>query len=249
MIRTPADLAGRRLLVPRRSEASIDFWAASTFKVYESALASANLTLADVDLVEVYGDVHRIFDAATATDEGRRRWNLHDRNSFARAILGPLVRGEVDAVTTQGPMGKQIAAITGARRVYEQTEEVDPGRLANNGNPDLLTVSGTLVDEQPDHVAAVIRVLLEASAWDRDNPESTVDLFSRRLQTPAVELTLGYRDIPTHLGISLPDHTVAVLDAQQDFLVSQGFVANRFDLGTWIDSRPLQLARTQLTPG
>lgn len=56
-IRSPADLAGRRILIQRSPAASIDYWRASTLRTYEAALASAGLGLADVQFVEQISQV------------------------------------------------------------------------------------------------------------------------------------------------------------------------------------------------
>jgi len=243
-IATAADLAGRRLLVPRRPEVAIDFWRASTLRVYDAALRSAGLTFDDVELVERTGETHRIFDASTATDEGRARWALADRHGFTRAILEPLVRGEVDAVTAQGTLAEELRALLDARVVYEQVDEPDRAVRANNGTPDVLTVSGRLADEHPERVALVVGRLLEAAAWGREHPDEALRLFSERLQTPRALLELGYRTpIPAALELSLPDDTADVLRAQQAFLLEHGFIDAPFDVEDWIDPRPLELAR------
>ncbi len=243
-IERPEDLRSRRLLVPRRPEVAIDFWRASTLRVYDAALRAGGLTFDDVTLIERTGEPQRIFDASTATDEGRARWALRDRYGFTRALLEPLVRGEVDAVTAQGSLAEELRALLGARVVYDQVEEPDRRHRANNGNPDVLTVSGRLADEHPEQVALVIRQLLDAAAWGRNHPDDVLQLFSRRLETPRSLLELGFRaSIPERLGLSLPDDTADVLREQLAFLRAHGFVEDGFDVDGWIDPRPLALAR------
>lgn len=242
-IETPADLRGRRILVPRRTEVAIDFWQASTRRVIDGALRAGGLTVDDVELVEIDAGTHRFINQSAAGDEDRARWALADRNEFTRALLGPLLRGEVDAVTSQASMAEELRGLTGARVVYEQVDEPDRVARANNGNPDVLTVSGRFAEEHPDRVATVIRLLQDASAWATEHPRDTLELFARRLQTPAALLELAYRaPVSSALGLALPDDTVPVLQAQHDFLLRQGFIADGFDVASWIDPRPLELA-------
>lgn len=242
-IASPADLRGRRLLVPVRPEVAIDFWRASTLRVYDAALASAGLTFDDVELVEVVGEPHRMADHEAATPLGRQRWALRDRLGFQRAVLEPLVRGEVDAVTSQTTIAEELAALTGARVIYDQADDPDLLRRTNNGAPDVLTVSGALADEHPERVAAVIRILRAGARWAAEHPAETRELFAQRLQTPTTLLDVVYGDdLHQRLDISLPAHTAAVLQRQHDVLLAHGFIDAPFDVEAWIDPQPLALA-------
>jgi ABC-type nitrate/sulfonate/bicarbonate transport system substrate-binding protein len=243
-IRSPADLAGRRLLVPRRPEVAIDFWQASTWRVYESALAAGGLTFADVEIVEVSGTSQIIAGADAASREGRRRWAMSDRNSFTRAILGPLVRGEVDAITAQTTMAEEVIALTGAHVVYQQADARDLLARTNNGAPDVLTVSGQLASEQPELVAAVVGELLDAAEWARAHRDETFELLAQRLATPRPMLELAFGDdLVARLDVDLPEFTAAVLQTQHDSMLAHGFIDKPVDIAAWIDPRPLELAR------
>jgi ABC-type nitrate/sulfonate/bicarbonate transport system substrate-binding protein len=246
-IKTAADLAGRRLLVPRRAEVAVDFWRASTLRVYETALTSAGLTFDDVELVEIEGESHHMADADTSSLDGRLRWALQDRYSFMRAILLPLVRGDVDAVTAQATIGEQICALTNAQVVFDQADQPDLLSRINNGAPDVLTVSGAFAAEHPDRVARVVTRLLDASNWARAHPDAAIELFARRLQIPTTLLQVTYRDeLSQRLDVSLPEHAVTVLQSQQDFLLRHGFIDVSFDVQDWIDPHPIKLAQAAL---
>lgn len=246
-IETAADLKGRRLLVPRRDGAAVDFWRASTLRVYAEALASAGLTFDDVELVEVDEPDHVLPNTDHADVRGRLRWSLNDKWYFQRAVLGPLVRGEVDAVTSQSTHAIELQGLTGARIVFDQAAQADRIARVNNGVPDTLTVSGAFARERPELVARVIARLLEAAAWARAERDDAARLLSHRLQTPSALLDASYGDTLTDaLEVSLPDHTEAVLRSQHDHLLAHGFIEQPFDVAAWIDPRPLELARALL---
>lgn len=246
-LETAADLKGRRLLVPRRDGAAVDFWRASTLRVYAEALKSAGLTFDDVELVEVHEPDHVLPSLAHADVRGRLRWVLNDKWYFQRAVLGPLVRGEVDAVTSQSTHALELSGLTGARIVFDQAEQDDLIARVNNGVPDTVTVSGELARTRPELVARVLARMLEAAAWAKANPEESARLLSHRLQLPTALLEAAYHDTFTNaLEVSLPDHTEAVLRSQHDHLLEHGFISEPFDVGAWIDPRPLELARELL---
>lgn len=246
-IETAADLKGRRLLVPRRDGAAVDFWRASTLRVYAEALKSAGLTFDDVELVEVDEPDHVLPNTDHADVRGRLRWALSDKWYFQRAVLVPLVRGEVDAVTSQSTHALELEGLTGARTVFDQADQPERIARVNNGVPDTLTVSGAFARERPDLVARVIVRLLEAAAEAKADRDASARLLSHRLQSPTSLLEASYGDTLTDaLEVSLPDHTEAVLQVQHDHLLEHGFIAERFDVGAWIDPRPLELARELL---
>ncbi len=242
-----ADLAGKRLLVPRRRGDSLDFWAASTFGVWESALASAGLGFDDVELVEIWHDEQRLPGPDEADLQGRLRWSARDRRSFTRAILLPLARGEVDAVTAQTTLGEELQALTGSLVVYEQADQHDLFARVNNGSPDTLTVSTDLVRERPDVVARVLARLIEAAEWARLNETRALETFAHRLQSPTSLLETTYGDqLVGHLDVGLPPETTEILQLQQDRLLRHGFIDQPFDTANWIDPRPLEWARELL---
>lgn len=245
-IRTPADLRGRRLLVPRRPEADVDFWAASTLRVYERALGSASLTLDDVELVETRADEDLIPAAGHAAPADRLRWTLHNAYAIQRAVLVPLVRGDVDAVTSQASLSAQLVGLVGGRVVYDQAAQTGLDRV-NNGAPDVVTVSGRLLEEHPDRVARVLARILEGAAWAAAHPAAAFDLIADRIQISSALLEATYgRGIGGSLEVGLPGDTAAVLTDQHDFLLRHGFIDRAFDVAGWIDPRPLQAARRLL---
>ena len=243
-IRTPADLRGKRLLVPRRPHAAVDFWAASTLRVYEVAMASAGLTLDDVELVDTPADNHLFPQAGHADVASRLRWTLDNAYAIQRAILVPLLAGAVDAVTSQASYSYQLAALSGADVIFDQADAVDVAGRINNGAPDLVTVSGALLDAQPDVVDRVLGHILDGADWARDHHQEAFALISERVQIPEALLEATYgRGIGAELDVTLGPEVRDALASQVAFLHRQGFIAQPFDLDAWIDPAPLARVR------
>jgi ABC-type nitrate/sulfonate/bicarbonate transport system substrate-binding protein len=240
-IRSVADLKGKRLLVARRTkERAVDFWRATTLRTYETALATAGLTLSDVVLVDL--PIDRLFiDPKVA--EGSAHHTLGSALSHRganREVLFALIRGEADAVVFHSTSSIENAALLGAHVVYDVgRDHPDKVARANNGLPEALTVSGSLLSERPELVARVVGRLLEAGDWAKSHREEAVRFVAREQHAAEeiVEATYGselYQAFETDLA---PDK-VAALRSQKDFLLRHGFIED-FDFDSWIDPRPL----------
>lgn len=246
-IESAADLKGKRLLVPVRDDVEIDFWRASTIGVYEKALASAGLTFDDVELVEKVNPPHRMPGNGNESERGRLEWLFQDGQSFQKSVLLPLAGGEADVVTSQAYMISELAALTGANVIWDQADQPNLLDRVNNGAPDALTVSGEFLDRHPERVARVVARLLQAAEWAKAHPDETIEIFSRRLLRSEMLLEVTYGDeLSRHLEVDLPPETEAVLAHEQDLLYRHGFIPERFDTASWIDHRPLELARELL---
>lgn len=242
-IATPADLRGRRLLVPRRPGAVIDFWAASTLRVYEVALASAGLTLADVELVEVDSAEDLVTQPGEADPRSRLRWTLLNAYRIQREVLTPLVRGEVDAVTSQASLSEQLQALTGADVVFDQADQPIVIDRVNNGAPDVVTVSADLLAEQPERVAQVLARIVEGAAWAGRHPAEAEALLAETIQISSALLRATYGDhIGADLGVGLGPDDAEALAVQQEHLLRHGFIHAPFDVRAWIDPGPLKRA-------
>jgi ABC-type nitrate/sulfonate/bicarbonate transport system substrate-binding protein len=244
-IRTVADLKGRRLAVAKRTrETAIDFWRATTIRIYETALATAGLTLADVKLVEI--DVDRLHIDPEAIKESRNRslFNGRNRRGGHRESIAALIRGEVDVIPGQGTHGTDYLTFLGANVVFDVGRDVpDKVARANNAFPEALTVSGRLAAERPDLVARVVARVIEAAEWAKTHHRETVTFIAREqgAAEDLVELTYG-PELSQTFEVNLADDKVAAIASQKAFLLRTGFIPADFDLKAWIDHRPLALA-------
>jgi ABC-type nitrate/sulfonate/bicarbonate transport system substrate-binding protein len=244
-IRTVADLKGRRLAVAKRTrETAIDFWRATTLRIYETALATAGLTLADVTLVEIDVDRLHIDPAAIKESSNRSLFNSRNRRGGHRESIAALIRGEVDVIPGQGTHGTDYGTFLGANVVFDVGRDVpDKVARANNAFPEALTVSGRLAAERPDLVARVVARVLEAAEWAKTHHRETVTFIAREQGAPEdlVELTYG-AELSQTFEVNLDRDKVAAIASQKAFLLKNGFIPADFDLEAWIDWRPLALA-------
>jgi len=247
-IRRVSDLKRRRLLVPRlRDDSAVDFPQATALRTYEAALATAGLTLKDVELV--WGDIERpIVDAkAAAVSTNQSLSNAVSRHNWHREALFALIRRQVDAITFQGTTATELTALLGATVVYDVgLDHSDPVQRSNNGAPEALTISGKLIEEHPDLVARVVARLLEAGDWAHAHPQDAVRFVAREQYIAEEFVTLTYGSaLERVFRTDLAAEKIAGLRAQKDFLLRHGFIQD-FDFDAWIDHRPLKWATERL---
>ncbi|MFF0445319.1 ABC transporter substrate-binding protein [Streptomyces sp. NPDC004609] len=214
-------LRGRRLAVPRHPLA-IDFWRAMALRGFEGALATAGLTLADAELVDVPADGH----------EGQ--W---------AAELAALDAGRVDAVYAKGAPAVEAAVRHRARVAVELDAHGDPGTRVNNGTPRPITVRESLLAEHPDLVARFLSVLLRAAAWAADRPGDLARILSAETGAGPAAVAGAYRARTRRdLRIDLSDERLGLLARQEHALRGLGFLAAPVDVRAWADPEPLRRA-------
>lgn len=243
-IRTAADLRGKRLALPRRVNDPIDFWNGTVARTYETVLRTAGLTLDDVELVDVPIERDFIEDAKPNTTQHGALWGAHANASIQRDEAIALVRGEVDAIASEAAIGASLAATLRLRTVGDAGRLADP---VNNGVPLVLSVSGPLLDANPELVARWLARVLAAADWAAANEAETKRILAAEagIAEDFVEDAYSPR-VHEQLGIDLNERAVAALRSQHDHLQRLGRLAQPFDVAALIDPAPLTAARELL---
>ncbi|MFI1194805.1 hypothetical protein ACH4T9_16315 [Micromonospora sp. NPDC020750] len=220
--RSPAELRGRRLAVPRHPIA-VDFWAAMALRGFAGALGVAGLRLADARPVDV-----------PAGPEHPGQW---------AAELAALVRGDVDAVYAKGALAVESARRHGVEVGIELDDEPDLRSRINNGTPRPVTVAGWLLEHRPDVVDRFLAVLVEAAGWAAAHPADVGRILSAETGAGTAGVAGAYR-AGQHLGLhlDLSEERLDLLAAQEHFLRAHDFLAAPVDVRGWADPEPLRRA-------
>ncbi len=88
---------------------------------------------------------------------------------------------------------------------------------------------------------------LLAGHWAADHPREAVAYVAKETHSSeaAVERAYG-KNVGEHLRTDLEGSSIAALSDFKDFLYAWKFLPNDFDVRSWIDPRPLQLATQAL---
>ena len=243
-IRSVRDLKGRRFGLPNWKNVEVDFTRAQAIRGLENALSLEGLSVDDVELVNY--DIERHYSDEAPTNVNGTL--VQRGGSRARAsnleVIG-LLRGEVDAIFLKGAHGTQTAHQFGLVTVIDTGSHPDPLIRSNNGTPRTLAVSGSLIDDHFDAVVTIVEQVLRAEAWAHAHPDETRLYLSRELNASEYWITAAYSEnAHKRLKTDLAEESVSALQNFTDFLHRWKFIPSSFDVGQWIDVRPLEAARS-----
>jgi ABC-type nitrate/sulfonate/bicarbonate transport system substrate-binding protein len=239
-IRTPQDLRGRKLGLPRRTdrEDSVDVARASALRGFLVALELGGVSRKDVAWVDFTNRRHarRDDEAIAAPDTAVRRRHAHSYTSAAHA----LVRGEVDAVYVKDVRGAETAHLLDARVVVDLGFHPDPKVRINNCTPRPLTVNGATLREHPALVDRFLARVVEVGAWARRHRDEAIVQIARETNWTEAWVRFAYgEDAHEHLDVTLEERSVWGLNVFKNFLRDEGFLKGDFDIDAWIDREPL----------
>lgn len=238
-IRSPADLAGKRLALPVWSADGRNgsFVRAMSLHGYKSALKLAGLDFDDVHLVEV--PLAELDDGPGVAQPAnlQRLWTGLDY----------LARGEVDAVYVKGGAAADAARRLGLVVGIDLDLIAAPRHRINNGTPRPITVHQRLLDEHFDVVVRFLAQTLRAADWARDNLEGLRTILAEETASERSGIEQAYRgDFHASLHPDLSAERLDYLTLQKNFLYRHGFLERDFALEGWADPRPLQAAHELL---
>ena len=146
--------------------------------------------------------------------------------------------GQVDAVGAFPPYTGTAMQREGARVIASSKEY--PGAI-----PDLLTVSGDLINNRPDDVQKIVQTWWDVRAFMEANPEKSEQIMAKRAGIPTAEYE-QYKAGTTFFSIE--QNLQAFSDGEgmkfmpyaaeqmADFMVSVGFIPEKPDMSNLFDS-------------
>ena len=240
---TVHDLVGRRIGLPQRLHDTIDFTRAQALRGVLGVLEAEGVDTARVELVNL--PIARSFVDGTPDlvgGRGTQPSRTSRRDGFSTELFA-LIRGEVDAIFVKGSHGAEIASQIGGVVVADIGNHADPLVRANNATPRTLTVDGHLVRTRPEAVAQVVKAILDAGEWARQNPAETAAYVGRETGSTADWVRFAYGDdLHEHLGTDLSEQNLKALTHFKDFLLKHHFLPADFDVTAWAEPGPLAAA-------
>jgi ABC-type nitrate/sulfonate/bicarbonate transport system substrate-binding protein len=238
-IRSPAQLAGKRLALPAFREADLrenkrgrSIARGMSLQGYRGALASAGLTFDDVRFVEV----------GSGGGDGRR-------GNLGRLWEGleALARGEVDAVYVKGASAVEAAHAHGAVVGIDLDRIPDRRFRVNNGTPRPITVHEDFLDGHFELLVRFLYQTLRAASWARTNLAAVREVLEEETSAGAEGVETAYGE-GFHLSLApdLSPERVELFRQQKHFQLAHGFLDRDFDFDAWIDRRPLREAQKRL---
>ena len=239
-LHTVGQLRGRRLAVPRRVNDAIDFWRATALQGYQNALRIEGLGLSDVELVDLPIERSYVEEDIEITDALTPAPRLI---KFQTREMTALLRGEVDVMFGYSVWGAAVRSQISAVEIVNLSRHSAMDVQINNGAPETLTVSGSLLREHPELVERYVTQLIRAAQWASQNSDAARRAIAIETGSAEYWLDEGCRpEVTQRLSFSLDDDLVKALEMRKNFLLEFGFMRRDFDIREWIDARPLQNA-------
>jgi ABC-type nitrate/sulfonate/bicarbonate transport system substrate-binding protein len=241
----PRDLAGKRIAVPVRPNASVDFWKAVVMRTVTRTLGSVGLTINDVELVTV--EDGGIF-LGSKPGERRPERGLFSAWGTARSLAGmhsaevrALFDGKIDAIAAEGMTASMIGPLLGLREITVEPGDRDRSLDINNARLLTYTVSGGLLEESPEIVDAVLAASHRAAEWSAANEFEAKLLIALESGIHPEYLDSSYGpDVHRHLGIGMDEEAMRDLASQHDFLLEMGLLEGPVDLEAFAAHGPLE---------
>lgn len=229
-----SDLKGRRIGLPKRPNETIDFQRATSLKGIVSALTVSDLSVADVELVDLTAR-----EPVLLGPDDERFHGLRRRLPYGEEIAASH-RGQIDAFFVKGAEGVTVANLIGARVVVSTGSHSDPKIRINNGTPRPLTVDATFADERPDLVAELVATVQRVAEWAQENPAEAVRFIAREIGvSEEAVLAANGADVHRNLGLDLDPTELDALSHFKDFLLQWKFIPEDFDVRDWADPRAI----------
>lgn len=200
---------------------------------YKNALASAGLTLDDVELVELKEEEQT---GPGAGDLGTGLWRGIDA----------LVRGEVDAVYVKGAAAAEAARAAGVV-VGIDFDDLAPRFRVNNGTPRPLTVHEDFLEHHFDLLVRFLSQTLRAAEWAKANLDGVRKVLKEETRASDAGVAEAYRkDFHLKLAPDLSQERLDLFRLQKNFQLAHGFLDRDVDIDAWVDRRPLEEAVRRL---
>lgn len=231
------DLRGRRIGVPRHN-VLIDHSRAASLRAFSAVLATAGLTLADVEIVDLTDqEIAATFKDGQVTSTGTGRRGRYSYTNQVRA----LARGDVDAVYVKDAQGAQAVHLLGAAVLVNIGRHPDAEVRINNCTPRPLTVSHWLLESRPDAVKQLLAQSVLAGRWAARHPEAVRTLIGRETGWSEAWVNYAYGEqLHENLQLDFDQRSVHGLGLFKDFLAEQQLIPGNFDLQAWLAPEPLR---------
>lgn len=230
-IKTVEDLRGRKLGVVRKAASDlVDVGRAEGLRGLLTALQLGSVPREAVEFVDIAGPEWDLKEVSNTRE---------DHHAIPTLAL---LNGTVDAIFIKGA-GSARALAQGLRPIININEQEDPLLRLSAGSPRPITVDRQTLIDSPELVARYLAVLLKTYEWAKEHPQEVVTTIAAETATDEDSVRLAFgNSLHVSFEPKLSEIYVEGLRRQKDFLLAEGFIANDFDIGSWIDPAPLQQA-------
>ncbi len=245
-----ADLKGKKIgLSKSLNTLKNDWWRITEHMGIESMLRLNGMSMDDVEIVEFpypddwYGDPKMLEPMINPTDLWAHRDHKHDLafRPLEMALLG----GKVDAIYTLSKQFQHLQEATGQIKTIEDLSRYPDWTAQVANTPAIITCTDVMAEEHPELVVTYMKAMIKVGRWANENKHAAAAILDRQT---------FYRDAEdTYQGIkhvdmvpNLSPQNLACIKIAKDFMVSNGYIKNDFDVAEWAAPQFFEQAAQEL---
>ena len=231
-IRTVADLRGKRLAIPVREKAVVDFRKLTMLHGFQDVLRHYGLGLEDVELVPV--SAQNITSAATV---GKKMDVLKKDDDFLTEDFQAVLDGRADAAFANSIKAVRHDKVGLLREIMtEEDQRVIPN--INNNAVLPLTCTKPFADEHPEIVVAYLKTVILAARWAAAHQEEFIETVCGGVYGATPKEMGRAFDLPylfAHREPILDESAFSMLEEEKTFLLENGVIRpeDDYDLRDW----------------
>jgi ABC-type nitrate/sulfonate/bicarbonate transport system substrate-binding protein len=244
------DLKGKRIgLSKSLNTIKNDWWRINEHMGIESMLRLNDMTMDDVELVELpypddwYDDPKMLAPMINPTDLWATRDHKHDL-AF-RPLETALLNGKVDAIYALSKVFQHLQEATGKIKAIEDLSRYPDWTVQVANTPAVITCTDVMAKEHPELVVTYMKSMIKVGRWANEHKRAAAVILDR--QTYYLDPEDTYQGIK-HVDLvpNLSPQNMACIEIGKNFMLSHGYIKNDFDVQKWAAPEFLEKAAEEL---
>ena len=239
-IRTVADLRGKRLAIPVRSDAVVDFRRITMLHGFYDVLKYYGIMLDEVELVPVSAE-----NITSSLKQGTMD-TLRSNDDFMTEDFQAVLNGTADAAFANSIKAVRHDRARILREIMSEQDQKDIPNINNNAVLPL-TCTKPFCDEHPDIVIAYLKEVIRAARAAQQDQDDFINTVCSGVYGATAEEMRAAFDLPYLFANRVPvlnDKVFEMLQEEKAFLIANGVIRpeDDYDLREWAAPEFLEAA-------
>ena len=230
-IQSVADLRGRRLAIPVRPDAVVDFRKMTMLHGFRDVLRWYGISLDEVELVPVSAE-----NIVSSLKPGTMD-SLRNNDDFLTEDFQTVIEGKADAAFANSIKAVRHDRAKILRNVMSEQDQTDIPNINNNAVLPL-TCTKPFCDEHPEVVVAYLKEVIRAAKEAQQNQEDFINMVCSGVYGATPDEMRDAFDLPYLFANRIPvlnDKVFEMLEEEKQFLIENGVIRpeDDYDLHAW----------------
>ena len=249
-IYTMSDLKGKKIgLTKSLNTIKNDWWRIQEDMQIRLMLRMNGMTVSDVEIEEFpypddwYDNPAMLEPLYNPSELWLKRDHKHDL-AF-RPLETALETGVVDAIYTQSKVFQHLQEATGKFKAIEDLSRYPDWTLQVANIPAVITCTNEMAEEHPELAVTFMKGMIKVGRWANEHKHAAAAILDKQTYYLDVEDTYrGIKDVD--MVPNLSPQNLASIEIGKDFMLSQGYIENDFDVHEWAAPEFLEQAAKEL---